>query len=181
VNEAFARAKSLVEEKNPGLSPSEKETVSRSVALGALKYPLLCVDNNKTATFDWDRALDFEGQASPYIQYAHVRANSILTKAGKFTRSTTPKHELLAPEIELLDRMSRFPDMVQRAASEYKPLLIANYAYDLANDFTAFYQHCPVLKAEDEVRDFRLNLTAAARQVLSNSLDLLNIVAPEVM
>jgi arginyl-tRNA synthetase len=181
VNEAFARAKSLVEEKNPGLSPSEKETVSRSVALGAIKYPLLSVDNNKTATFDWDRALDFEGQASPYIQYAHVRANSILTKAGKFTRSTTPKHELLAPEIELLDRMSRFPDMVQRAASEYKPLLIANYAYDLANDFTAFYQHCPVLKAEDEVRDFRLNLTAAARQVLSNSLDLLNIVAPEVM
>ena len=181
INEAFARAKSLVEEKNPGLSSSEKETVSRSVALGALKYPLLSVDNNKIATFDWDRALDFEGQASPYIQYAHVRANSILNKAGEFPDRSTPKHELLAPEIELLDRMSRFPDLVQRAALEYKPLLIANYAYDLAHDFTAFYQYCPVLKAEDEVRDFRLNLTAAARQVLSNSLNLLNIIAPEVM
>jgi len=181
INEAFVRAEKLVEEKNPELSSSEKEAVSRSVALGALKYPLLSVDNNKTATFDWDRALDFEGQASPYIQYAHVRANSIISRAGELPEATSPEFELLAPEIELLDRISRFPEIVQRAALDYKPLLIANYAFDLAHDFSSFYQHCPVLKAKDEVRRFRLGLTAAARQVLSNSLNLLSIVAPEVM
>jgi arginyl-tRNA synthetase len=181
LSEAFSRAKDLVEQKNPSLSASEKEIVSRSVALGALKYPLLSVDNNKVATFDWDRALDFEGQASPYIQYAHVRANSILTRAAQYSRRTDVTYELSAPEIELLDRMSRFPEIVQRAATDYKPLLIANYAYDLAQDFTSFYQHCPVIKAEEGIRSFRISLTAAAKQVLSNSLNLLGITAPEVM
>jgi arginyl-tRNA synthetase len=146
-----------------------------------LKYPLLAVDNNKIATFDWDRALDFEGQASPYIQYAHVRANSILTRAGKLPTSAEPRYELHPSEIELLDQISQFPEMVQRSAADYKPLLIANYLYELAQDFTAFYQHCPVLQAKDEIRDFRLRLTAATRQVLANGLNLLGVSAPKVM
>jgi arginyl-tRNA synthetase len=181
LNEAFARALAIVEEKNPDIDPSLKGEVSRSVALGALKYPLLAVDNNKIATFDWDRALDFEGQASPYIQYAHVRANSILTRAGELPATAEPRHELHPSEIELLDRISQFPEMVQRSAADYKPLLIANYLYELAQDFTAFYQHCPVLQAKDEIRDFRLRLTAATRQVLANGLNLLGISAPNVM
>jgi arginyl-tRNA synthetase len=181
LNEAFARALAIVEEKNPDIDPSLKDEVSRSVALGALKYPLLAVDNNKIATFDWDRALDFEGQASPYIQYAHVRANSILTRAGKLPTSAEPRYELHPSEIELLDQISQFPEMVQRSAADYKPLLIANYLYELAQDFTAFYQHCPVLQAKDEIRDFRLRLTAATRQVLANGLNLLGVSAPKVM
>lgn len=181
LNEAFARAAIIVEEKNPSLSPSQKEEISQSVALGALKYPLLAVDNNKTATFDWDRALDFEGQASPYIQYAHVRANSILVRAGNLPPSTEPQYDLHSSEIELLDRLSQFPDIVQRSAVDYKPLLIANYVYDLAQDFTNFYQHCPVIQSQDEIRNFRMLLTAAARQVLANGLNLLGISAPSVM
>lgn len=181
LNEAFARAAAIVDEKNPDLDPSIKDEVSKSVALGALKYPLLAVDNNKIATFDWDRALDFEGQASPYIQYAHVRANSILVRAGALPTASEPKYEFHPSEIELLDRISQFPEMVQRSAADYKPLLIANYVYDLAQDFTNFYQHCPVLQAPDPIRDFRLRLTAAARQVLANSLNILGISAPHVM
>jgi arginyl-tRNA synthetase len=181
LNEAFARALAIVEEKNPDIDPSLKAEVSKSVALGALKYPLLAVDNNKIATFDWDRALDFEGQACPYIQYAHVRANSILTRAGKLPTTAEPRHELHPSEIELLDRISQFPELVQRSAVDYKPLLIANYIYELAQDFTAFYQHCPVLQAKNEIRDFRLRLTAATRQVLANGLKLLGISAPKVM
>lgn len=181
VAEAIARAVQIVEEKNPILSDSQKHEVARIVAMGALKYPLLAVDNNKTATFDWDRALDFEGQAAPYIQYAHVRANSILARADDLPEPISPAYPLETQEVALLDWISRLPDEVQRSARDYKPLLIANYAYELARTFTEFYQHCPVLQAENGKRQMRLRLTAAARQTLANTLRLLGIEAPEVM
>ena len=181
VTEAFARAESIVEEKNPKLDQETKEKVARIVALGAIKYPMLAVDNNKVATFDWDKALDFEGQAAPYIQYAHVRANSILARVESIPEITKPDFELDKTEIILLDRLSRFPEEIQRAARDYKPLIIANYAYELAKDFTSFYQVCPVLKAEGRYRNTRLQLTFAARQVLKNALSLLGIAAPDVM
>ncbi len=181
LREALARARAIVEAKNPDLAGEQKEAVARAVALGAIKYPLLAVDNNKIATFDWERALDIEGQASPYIQYAHVRASSILARSQGIPDSL-PAPEILEPaEINLLDRISRFPQIVRRAAEDYKPLHLANYAYDLARDFTEFYQSCPVLKSPSPQREFRLRLTAAARQTLANSLRLLGIQAPSVM
>ncbi len=179
--EAIARATQIVEEKNPLLDDEIKHEVAKIVALGALKYPMLSVDNNKVATFDWDRALDFEGQAAPYIQYAHVRANSILSKFDGELEATPLNYELTPQEIALLDRISRFPDEVRRSAKEYKPLTIANYAYDLAKTFTDFYQQCPVLKADETVRGFRLRLTAAARKTLALTLSLMGIQAPQVM
>jgi arginyl-tRNA synthetase len=179
--EAIARATGIVEEKNPLLEDEVKREVAKIVALGALKYPMLSVDNNKIATFDWDRALDFEGQAAPYIQYAHVRANSILSKVDGEIGSTPLEYELTPQEIALLDKISRFPDEVRRSAKEYKPLTIANYAYDLAKTFTDFYQQCPVLKADESIRRFRVRLTAAARKTLALTLRLLGIQAPQVM
>ncbi len=181
VSEAISRAVNIVDEKNPDLTPEVKDDVARIVALGALKYPMLAVDNNKVATFDWERALDFEGQAAPYIQYAHVRANSILSKVDHTPDPAVPSYELEQPEVVLLDCLSHFGENVQRAAREYKPLIIANYAYDLAKSFTAFYQSCPVIKASPEVQATRIRLTAAARQVIKISLSLLGIEAPEVM
>lgn len=181
LKEALARAATIVEAKNPDLPEETREEVARSVALGALKYPMLSVDNNKVATFDWERALDFEGQASPYIQYAHVRANSILLRSGELSPATEPSHDLSEQEVSLLEKLSQFPDEVQRSAQDYKPLHIANYAYDLAKTFTDYYLHCPVLKADTDVRAFRINLTAAARQTLANALRLLGIAAPTVM
>ncbi len=181
VDETFKRVVEIIEEKNPDLSPEQRDEAARQVSMGALAYTMLAVDNRKDTIYNWDRALDFEGQAAPYIQYAHVRANSILRRAGVLPKPLAIEHGLAPAEIQLLDRLSRFPLEAQRAADEYKPLLIANYAYDLARDFTEFYQHCPVLKAEGAVRDTRLRLTAAAKQVLATSLRLLSIKAPEVM
>ena len=181
LQEALTRAAAIVNSKNPHLAEETKAQVARSVALGALKYPMLSVDNNKVATFDWERALDFEGQASPYIQYAHVRASSILANSEKLPKVTTPSHELTVEEIALLEKLSLFSTEIERAAKDLKPLHIANYVYDLAKTFTTFYLHCPVLKAEVDVRNFRLNLTSAARQVLANALGLLGIDAPTVM
>lgn len=188
LREAVQRARAVVEEKNPELMDAQKEAVARAVGLGALRYPLLARDNTKLVTFDWESALDFNGQAAPYIQYAHVRCNSILRKAQMEGVAPDPGQEqasyhypLDPTEIQLVDLISRFPNEVQRAAEEYKPLHIANHAYELAKAFTDFYNACPVLKAEPEVRSARLRLVLAARQTIANSLNLLGIQAPEVM
>jgi arginyl-tRNA synthetase len=104
-----------------------------------------------------------------------------LNKATAIPHHVPSEFELEVQEISLLDQISRFPDEVIRSAEKYKPLTIANYAFDLARTFTEFYQHCPVLKAEKDVRALRLRLTAATKQTLANSLRLLGIQSPEVM
>jgi arginyl-tRNA synthetase len=182
IDEAITRARAVVEEKNPSLTDEEKSSIASMVAMGALKYAMLSRDNTKIVTFDWEAALDFNGQAAPYIQYAAVRANSILRKNDMVVPDSLPlTYELSEVEIELIDLISRVPKEVQRAAKEMKPLFIANLAFDLAQTFNNFYRQCPVLQAEPDVRDYRLRLAAAARQAISNCLALLGIETPEVM
>jgi arginyl-tRNA synthetase len=182
IREARARALEVVEEKNPSLPSDEKKKVAKAVGLGAIKYPMLDRDNTRIVTFDWDTALDFNGQAAPYIQYAHVRANSILEKMeGPFPEALTPDYALNPAEIELIERISRIPDEIQNAARDRKPLHLTNAVYDLARSFNAFYRECPVLSAEDPVKSFRLRLVAAAKQTIANGLKSLGIEAPSVM
>jgi arginyl-tRNA synthetase len=182
INEATQRAKAIVEEKNPEFAEAAKNEIAQAVALGALKYTMLSRDNTKVVTFDWDAALDFNGQAAPYIQYAHVRAGSILRKAGTDVPSAVIfPDQLEKTEIDLIELMTRLPAEVLRAAVEYRPLTIANLAYDLAKAFNDFYNTCHVLNAEPDVRAYRLRLVAAAQQVLVNCLNLLGINAPSVM
>ena len=182
IREARARALEVVEEKNPSLASDEKEKVAKAVGLGAIKYPMLDRDNTRIVTFDWDTALDFNGQAAPYIQYAHVRANSILEKMeGPVPEALTPDYALNPAEIELIERISRIPDEIQNAARDRKPLHLTNAVYDLARSFNAFYRECPVLSAEDPVKSFRLRLVAAAKQTIANGLKSLGIEAPSVM
>jgi len=182
VREAKTRALQVVQEKNPSLTESEMQQVAHQVALGAIKYPMLARDSTKVVTFDWQSALDFNGQAAPYIQYAHVRANSILRRMeGPLPDSFTPSYDFEPAEIQLVDLISRLPGEVQRAAGEYKPLHIANLAYDLAKTFNDFYTQCQVLKASPEVRANRLRLVAATRQAIAILLNLLGIQAPELM
>ncbi len=186
IREATDRALQVVEEKNPDLDAEQKLAVAKAVGIGAIKYPMLARENARLVTFDWQAALDFNGQAAPYIQYAHVRANSILRKAGVKSKRELPldsemDYELARSEVQLIDLISRFPKEVQRAAGELKPLHIANMAYELARAFSDFYNECPVLIAEEPVRSGRLRLVAVARQALANSLNLLGITAPEAM
>jgi arginyl-tRNA synthetase len=182
IREATQRALAIVREKNPSLAPEVMESVAQAVALGAIKYPMLARENTRMVTFDWQSALDFNGQAAPYIQYAHVRANSILRRLETpIPDSLTPSHPLDATEVQLIDWISRLPGEVQRAAAEYKPLHLTNLAYELASSFNDFYAKCPVLKAEPGIRNFRLRLVAAARQSIANTLMILGIPYPEVM
>jgi arginyl-tRNA synthetase len=183
IREATNRALEVVREKNPELAEQKKLEVARAVGIGAIKYPMLARDSSKVVTFDWESALDFNGQAAPYIQYAYVRANSILRKSQREIPATIRPNMPLAPqEITLVDLISRIPDEVQKAARDLKPLVITNLAYELARAFNDFYTQCPVLKEEDEVtRNTRLRLVAASRQSLANCLALLGITAPQAM
>jgi arginyl-tRNA synthetase len=182
ISEAEKRAHVIVEEKNPDLPPAVKAEIARTIAIGAIKYSLISRDNTKIITFDWDAAMDVNGQAAPYIQYAAVRANSILRKVQfSIPKSTQVGYTLTKGEVELVDYLTRFPQEVQRAAKDLRPLLIANYAFELAKVFSNFYNNCPVLTADDDTRDFRLRMVAASRQVIINSLGILGINVPDVM
>ena len=188
VREATRRATEIVNEKNPELPADQKKVIAEAVALGAIKYSMLSRDNTKIVTFDWETALDFSGQAAPYIQYAHVRARSILRKAtdshvmeDTLAVSISPSQDLQPAEITLIDLISHLPQDIQRAAKEYRPLYVANLAYDLARAFNDFYNLCPVLPAEPPVRAFRLRLVAAAGQAITNSLELMGMTAPQAM
>jgi arginyl-tRNA synthetase len=113
-----------------------------------------------------------------------VRCNSILKKAGVAINELAPAafdHPLHPAEIELIDSISRFPSEVQRGAAEYKPLVIASLAYDIAKAFAGFYEACPVVQAGPQLRQARLRLVAATKYTLANALALLGITAPEVM
>ncbi len=182
VREATRRARLIVEEKNPELPEARKDEVASAVALGSIKYPMVSRESGKVVVFDWESALDLNGQAAPYMQYACVRASSILRKAGGFpTGETIVPRELQPAEITLIDLMARLPDEVQKAAADYKPMTIANLAYELAKAFNDFYKDCPVIQADELTRNFRLKLVSAARQTIQNSLNLLGISTPEVM
>ncbi|MBI9048193.1 MAG: arginine--tRNA ligase [Anaerolineaceae bacterium] len=182
IEQATSQAMNIVEEKNPELSAEEKRKVAQAVALGGIRYSMLSRDNTKIVTFDWKSALDINGQAAPYIQYAYVRANSILRKTdGQIPAAIPLSYELTTEEVELIDCITRFPMEVQRAANDYHPLYLSTHAYELASLFNSFYRNCPVLKAEPEIRDLRLRIVAATRQAIENALAVLGIEAPNVM
>jgi len=182
IREATRRAMVVVEQKNPELSAEQKLRIAEAVGIGAIKYPIIARENTRLVTFDWEAALDFNGQAAPYIQYAYVRASSILRKqGGELPEALTPQHELTEQEIHLVDLISRLPREMHHAAADYRPLTIANLAYDMARAFNDFYNQCPVLQAAPEVRSSRLRLVAAARQAIASSLALMGITAPEAM
>lgn len=181
-DEAYRRVHATIDEKNPDLPLNQRDDVAEKVGLGALAYALLSVDNIKDIVFDWDAALSLEGKSAPYIQNAHVRANSILRKAGELPAQGDFGYALHPLEVALIELISNFPATVQTGANEYKPLHIANYAYELAKTFHSFYHEVPVLQAESAgVRQARLRLVAAVRQTLANALRLLVIKAPDVM
>jgi len=184
-DEAVKRVLSVEAEKSADIPVAEREKIAGQIGLGALVYSMLSVDNNKDIVFDINEALSFDGRTGPYIQNAYVRANSILKKAGVTSnelRDTSYDYELTKHEIELIEQISQFPQKVQQAAEEYRPLVMASYAYDLANTFHSFYHAVNVMQTEDEkTKNARLQLVMAAKQTIENALRLLDIQSPDVM
>ncbi|MAG91965.1 arginine--tRNA ligase [Candidatus Woesearchaeota archaeon] len=156
------------------------ESVAKKIAYGAVKYGILKVSPEKNVIFDWEQALSFEGETSPYIQYAYARISSILKK-DKINLKANIKLLTEKEETELIKLLSNFPETVTKATKELRPHLIASYLYALAHKFNEYYHIHQILKAEEKVKDARLLLISAVRQVLKNGLNLLGIGVLEKM
>ena len=186
-DQVLARAREIVQEKNPNLAPERQAEVARQVGLGSLKYAMLARDNNKIVIFDLEEALSFDGHSAPYIQYAHARASRILENSDRPIEQIAADApgvdfgSLSAEELTLLQALAAFPGEIEKSAEEYRPLLIATYVYELAKAFNEFYHGHPVLNSEEPLKTARLVLVAAVRQVLANGLALLQIEAPDQM
>ncbi|MCU1366167.1 MAG: argS, partial [Ilumatobacteraceae bacterium] len=184
LDEAIVRAAAAVADKNPGLAADEQAEIAEMIGIGAVKYSDLSTDRIKDYIFDWDRMLAFDGNTAPYLQYAHARICSIFRRAEVDRASVRGTAIVLgAPqERDLAKRLLAFDSAVWDTIDRYSPHRLCTYLFDLAQDFTAFYEHCPVLKADDDAtRASRLALCDTVARVLAKGLDLLGIAAPERM
>ena len=181
LRKAVELAREEVETRNPGLPEEEKDEISHMVGYGAVKYTLLSVDPMKQVTFDWKKALNFETNSAPFIQYSHARTCNILKRSEE--RPQPGYGELTAiKERELVNLLAQFPETFERAAEELQPSNLTAYANTLADKFNSFYATQSVLKAETKgLMGARLNVVNATRITLRNVLDILGIDAPERM
>jgi len=190
LDESIDRARNEVETRlddrirDDDLTEDDIERIAHQVGIGAVRYDIVSKQPTKAITFEWDRALDFEAQSAPYVQYVHARCCGILAEAD-----TTPSLEdidpavLTEPETEqLLRTIARFPAIVEDAADELKPHRVATYTREFGESFNAFYRECPVLTAgEPEIRDARLAVVSASKHTIANALSILGVAAPESM
>ena len=195
LDEAEERAYKIVSEKNPDLPEAQRREIARVVGIGAVKYADLLPNRQSDYVFSWHKMLALNGNTAPYLQYAYTRIQSIFRKGnvGQASRlSPSPVKEqsetggtpvlLSAPEeISLAKHLLNFGLTLEAVAEEYRPNFLCNYLYELAGKFTAFYENCPVLKAEDSTRTSRLALCDLTARVLKQGLNVLGIETAEQM
>jgi arginyl-tRNA synthetase len=183
--EMASTAKAISQElgKLEGYSDSEKSETYKTIGLGALKYFILKVDPKKRILFDPQASVDFQGNTGPFIQYTYARIQAILRKSPVETKGDTSlKYALHDKEKSLLKQLHLFPEVIQQAAANYSPALVANFSYDLVKEFNSFYQNVSILGAESasEIR-FRVQLSQAVATTIKNAFSLLGIQVPERM
>ena len=181
LDEAIVRARKIVAQKNPELAESEQSAIAKAIGIGAVKYADLSQYRMTDYIFSWDRMLSFQGNTAPYLQNAYVRIRSIFRKADE---KFAPPNELILTEpaeLTLAKRLAQFAETVPQVLNDFRPNLLANYLFELANAFHAFYEACPVLKADEPARATRLALCELTARVLCRGLDLLGIQVPEKM
>lgn len=181
MDEAVDRAYEEVKKRRADLSEERMREIARIVGLGALRYNMVRIQAEKQIVFKWEDALNFEGSSAPFVQYAHARACSILSKAGKWNRAFDSKQLMNDQEKDLAKVIAAFPSIISECAEHRKTHVLASYAQELATQFNQFYRYVPVLKAEGATREARLGLVEASRWALGNALGCLGIEAPEEM
>jgi len=181
LEEACRRARRIIDEKNPGLSEQEKNDIAEKIGIGAVKYADLSQYRTTDYIFSWDKMLSLHGNTAPYLQNAYVRIRSIFRKSGE----AAPKIDKLLfsepAEIVLAKRVCQFAEIVPQVLDGFRPNILANHLFELANSFHAFYEACPVLKSKEPARGSRLMLSHLTGRVLQCGLDLLGIKVPERM
>ncbi|AEH36631.1 arginine--tRNA ligase [Halopiger xanaduensis] len=200
LDEAIDRARQEVEDRlddrirDDDLDEDDIERIAHQVGIGAVRYDIVSKQPTKAITFEWDRALDFEAQSAPYVQYVHARTCGILEEAGLDPEADIADQDLdlesldadlleTEAERDLLETIARFPAVVDEAADDLEPHRIATYTREFADRFNAFYRECPVLAddVDPAVRDARLALVAASKHTIANSLEILGVEAPRSM
>ena len=184
--EMTTTAQTISEElgKLDGYSEDEKAVLFKTIGLGALKYYKLKVDPKKQMMFNPEESVDFAGNTGPFIQYTYARIQSILRKAdfdfeNVVTSSEVEMHE---KEKELIKQVQLFPEVIQNAAANHSPALIANYTYDLVKEFNSFYQQVSILGEENhDKKVFRVQLSKSVGNTIKNAFQLLGIEVPERM
>ena len=182
--EAESKGLSVVEEKNPELPVEEKKKIAKAVGIGALKYSDLSQNRTSNIDFSWEKALSFDGNTAPYLQYSYARVQSIKRKAAEKGVTLDFNSEIkIESDIErsIAASVAKFPECVEKAAELYKPNFIADHIFDLVQKFGTFYNSTPILKADPEKMQSRLLLAEAVAQTVKSGLDLLGIEAPEKM
>jgi arginyl-tRNA synthetase len=181
LEEACNRARKIIEEKNAHLSEDEKTDIAQKIGIGAVKYADLSQYRMTDYVFSWEKMLSLQGNTAPYLQNAYVRIRSIFRKAGE----SAPKIDKLVlsdpAEIKLAKRVCQFAETVPQVLNDFRPNILANYLFEVANSFHTFYEACPVLKSEEPARSSRLALCDLTGRVLKHGLGLLGIKVPERM
>ncbi|HCQ7756978.1 arginine--tRNA ligase [Citrobacter sp. 50677481] len=184
LDEALERARRLVAEKNPDMPADELEKLANAVGIGAVKYADLSKNRTTDYIFDWDNMLAFEGNTAPYMQYAYTRVLSVFRKSGLDERALASARVVLREdrEAQLAARLLQFEETLTVVAREGTPHVMCAYLYDVAGLFSGFYEHCPILSAEnDDVRNSRLKLALLTAKTLKLGLDTLGIETVERM
>lgn len=185
MHEMTTTAQAISEElgKLDGYTAEEKAVLYKTIGLGALKYYMLKVDPKKTMMFNPEESVDFNGNTGPFIQYTYARIQSILRKADfEYKTVVVETIDLHEKEKELIKQIQLFPEVIQQAAENHSPALVANYTYDLVKEFNSFYQNVSIL-GEDEVakKIFRVQLSYLVGNTIKNAFSLLGIQVPERM
>ena len=163
-------------------STDEKEKLFEIIGLGALKYYILKVDPKKQILFNPEESVDFAGNTGPFIQYTYARIQSIIRKADFDYTISSDLHLLHPKEKELIKQIELYPDVIQNAASQHSPALIANYSYDLVKEYNSFYQSVSILGEENfEKKIFRVKLSKTVADIIKSAFKLLGIEVPDRM
>ncbi|BAE74523.1 Arginine--tRNA ligase [Sodalis glossinidius str. 'morsitans'] len=183
LDEALERARRLVAAKNPSMDAGELARLAQVVGIGAVKYADLSKSRTTDYVFDWDNMLSFEGNTAPYMQYAYTRVASIFKRSGQDEQQLTGDIRLEAEqETQLAVRLLQLEEAIATVARDGTPHVLCAYLYDLAVLFSAFYEHCPILNAENAaLRQSRLQLALLTARTLKKGLDLLGIETVERM
>src|SRR5881396_580022 len=196
LEEACRRARKIVDEKNPNLGEDEKNDIAAKIGIGAVKCADLSQYRTTDYIFSWDKMLSLHGNTAPYLQNAYVRIRSIFRKAGDAAvatplwgvegetgrrRAATTLTLTNPAEINLAKRLCQFAEIVPQVLNDFRPNILANYLFEVANAFHTFYEACPVLKSEEPERSSRLALCDLTGRVLHRGLDLLGIKVHEKM
>ncbi|MGG8498131.1 arginine--tRNA ligase [Tenacibaculum sp. TC6] len=184
MDEMTSTAREISQElgKLEGYSTEEKEALYKIIGLGALKYFILKVDPKKRILFDPQASVDFQGNTGPFVQYTYARIQSILRKADFNYTTTITSVVLHEKEKELIKQLELYPEVIQQAANNYSPAIIANYTYDLVKEFNSFYQNVSILGEEDlNTKIFRVQLAEKVADTIKSAFNLLGIQVPERM